>query len=258
MSTFFIGGSQGAGTAVVQDLLCRESGCRTLPDTGYFRMLMETYQAGKLDFERATRRCFGSTIGYRRFNADIARRFLDTCAARNAQPRHLLLTDSRLTVYFPEIFELLPDAHFILVVRDPRDLIAGLLEPQPALQQAGVSHIFQRRHMRQLCQYVRGFYQPVLRCQLSGFRQRLCVFRYEDLVRKPQTIKTQLQASTGLRLDPAPGGEPPAAASLAVAGGGSVDGGDHAIGHFSRVLSRREASAIATEMHDFFVTFGYA
>ena len=262
MSTFFIGGSQRSGSAILQELLCRDPTCHSLADAGYLRMLLEAYRGGKREFDGGSRACFGSALAYRRFNAETVRRFLDTCASRRPNQRHLLFSDPGLTAHFPEIYELIPDARFILIVRDPRDLIAGLIEPDETLSDAGVSHIFQRRRIRPLCQYVRSYYQPTLRCELYGFRQRLSVLRYEDLVRKPQAILAQLKAFTGLELDPPPDSRPQAApASLAMAsGGGRVleTGSADTVGRYRHVLSRREASAIAVELHEFFVTFGYA
>lgn len=263
MSTFFIGGSQGAGVAALQALLSVDTGCQVLPDTAYFRSLIEAYRAGKQELEQAIRPCFGTSMAFRRFNAELMRRFLASCASRQPETHHQLIKDPALTRHFPELFELLPDARFILVVRDPRDLVAGLLEPDESLRAAGVTHIFQRRRLMPLCRQLRGEYQPALRCELSGFRQRLSVVRYEDLVRKPELVQSRLKSFTGLPLELPPRRSPAAgrgAAMASAAGGGPSPAAParDGVGRYRQVLSRREASAVAVEMHDFFITFGYA
>jgi len=269
MGIFFVGGSQRSGTTVFQELLCQDPATNPMVrEVSYLHRLVEAYRFGEEEFDNDTCSYFDDLTSLRRFNAELVERFIDHVSRRFNPASHLILKHPELTPYFPDLHELLPEAHILLIVRDPRDIIASMIEVGSKLKQAGVEHIFQGRNMSQLCHYVYSFYLPALNCDRPEFRSRMTVIRYEDLTRTPEQVMANLRAFTGLPLEVNPAENPQGAAMAAVAVAPRLQAWqttqsgkpltDSSIGRYRQVLTRTEIRTIEKEMAEYLRGFGYA
>ena len=193
MALFFIGGSQRSGTTMLQTILCQDESVNPLiQEPKYFRHLISAYKFGKDSFKGETRDYFTDMAEYTAFNTRIVRSFLKQTRALFPGTKHLVLREPHLTMLFPELAELLPAARFICVVRDPRDVIASMIEvgqrlDHPSLNQDVMARLFRSRDMAAISRHFLSFYKPVLRCRQPGFRRRLHFLRYEELVKNSDT-----------------------------------------------------------------------
>lgn len=197
----FVGGSQRAGTSMMQFLLsAAEGSAPMLKEASYLRFLVEAYVKAHADFSCDTEAYFDSPQELLEFHQGIITSFLNRTSNRHPSARRLILKEPHLTRFFPELAKLSPDARFVLIVRDPRDVIASMLEVGRRLESEETQHFFQRRDMRELSQHYRKFYARTLSAEDPDFRKRLHILRYEDVVTRSEKVISSLQEFLGFCL----------------------------------------------------------
>lgn len=203
MNVFYVGGSQRSGTTLLQNLLCQaESANPMIREASYFRALVQVYKYGKDDFENDTKDYFCDRMALQEFHASILEKFLVVLCRKYSNSSNLVLKEPHLTMLFPELYELLPDSRFIVLVRDPRDIIASMVKVGEAIKAQGNEHFFQDRDMVQLSNHVKRFYWPCLSNKDEGFGRQILYVKYEDLVTEPAVVIDTLNEYTGLDLKP--------------------------------------------------------
>jgi protein-tyrosine sulfotransferase len=202
MQLVLVGGSQRSGTTMLQLLLCANARTNTpLTEAVYLRNLVEVYRRAKSDFY-TTSYYFDDVDEFRQFHARLVDLFLERTAARFPGIDTLVLKDPDLTRLFPDLFELVPTSKFVIIFRDPRDVIASMITVGEKLAEQNVESMFQRRDMRQLVNHYLSFYTPVVNNRNNSFRERAMVVRYEDLVgERNEEVIEGLKEFTGLKFD---------------------------------------------------------
>lgn len=205
MTYFFIGGAPRTGTTLLNGILCNDPSTNPfIAEANYLAYVLSTYRQGKYIWKVEGDAYFDDLNDYAAFAGRWVRDFLNRTAQRYAPARHLVLKSPELTKYFPDLFELVPDAKFLIVLRDPRDAIASLLDVGETLKQAGENYSFvsllEHSNMGALSEFHRAYYLPCQRCQAPEFWRNARYVQYEGLVRHPDAALRQLNAFTGLSL----------------------------------------------------------
>ena len=202
MAHFFVGGSQRTGTTLLQLVLCQDQTANPMiREASYVRNLVSLYCDSKRQLSANLADYFDSLQDVRDFHAALLFAFLQRTASRFGNCGNLVLKEPALTIFFPDLAELLTDARFLMIVRDPRDAIASMIRVGQKQESLGQRYIFASRDIPKLCQHYRSFYAPVFNSPNQQFRDRILVVRYEDLVRRPDEIVKSLRVFTGLALD---------------------------------------------------------
>ncbi len=201
MATFFVGGSQRAGTTLLQQLLCQDKTVNPMiREASYFRVLVQAYHYGKHDFTHDARYYFDTPGELRDFHRKIIAGFIEHTRGRFPGASNLVLKDPLLTMYFPEILELVDDVLFVIILRDPRDAIASMVRVGDKLAAEGEPHFFQQRNMKQLSSHYKKFYIPALTRKNVEFKNKSLIIRYEDLVSHTDKTLEILRRFTKLEL----------------------------------------------------------
>jgi len=260
--------------------LCKDAETNPMiHEATYFRGMLEAYQLGKAVVDSQTGHYFSDHGELCRFNATWLDAFLRMTLERHPPAKHLVLKEPHLTMQFPDIFELVPDSRFVVIVRDPRDFIASMLTVGERLAEKGVDSEFAKRDVAELANVYKSFYAPCMNYKSEAFRQRTLLLRYEQLVTEPLVAFDKLREFTGLKLaeaDPSKGWELKAADSSDKAGetpatdaktgpvhdawGTHLNGNalsPESVGRYQQVLSAEEINTIEREGADAFKLFNY-
>lgn len=202
MAYVFVGGSQRSGTSIMQQLLCQLPDANPyLYEASFLRQLVSTYSQGRNGFDRNHDSYFASVQSLRDFMSGVVHAFLEQVQRHLGGVPHLVLKEPHLTMYWPFLFELVPEAHFLLMVRDPRDVVASMVRVGEKQRQNGEESVFTERDIPALCQHLQEFYRLTLGFENAEFRSRLGIILYEDLVADPKATLLQIAQFTGLPFD---------------------------------------------------------
>ena len=198
----FVGGSQRSGTSITQQLLCQ------LPDANpyvyevsYLRLLASNYREGRTGFVQNFSAYFGDLQSFRDFNSGVVHAFLEHARNQLGGAAHLILKEPHLTLYWPFLFELVPEAWYLMVVRDPRDAIASMVRVGEKQKVLGQHYLFVERDIAAMCRHFLSFYEPSFSSSDDRFKQRLGVIHYEELMTDPLRMLRDISKYTGLPFD---------------------------------------------------------
>jgi len=272
MSVILIGGSQRSGTSTTQQLLCQLPDANPyLYEASFLRMQVACYADALASFDGNHASYFGDVQQLRNFQAGVVSAFLANTAKVHGDCGHLILKEPHLTMYWPHLYELLPSAWFLMMIRDPRDVIASMIRVGEKHREAGQDHEFANRNILQLCEHFVSFYRPAFEVEDEGFRDRLAVIHYENVVTDPKTALEHVTGFTGIPFDSIDPGVDP---QLGVVNQDVISASNHfspwstevygkkvtssRIGKYREVLTQEETRLVEEYCADFFEWFGYS
>lgn len=258
----FVGGAMRSGTTLVHRLLCTAPGMNDfVAEAHLLRELLALYKRAITLGESAIEPFFPDPESCKRYFARCVDELLNAARARHNPDGPLVLKNPELTMYFPELAALQPQARFVLVVRDPRDCVAsmsvvaeraataGAAPPMPDMADGtkGIATLFLK------------YYANVITSALMRDPERLFTIRYEDLVTNPRETIIRLSLWSGLNIDADAIERPDAGDDVSIFGA-SLYGkkiSDASIGGFARRLGAADVAAIVEITRSFMEFYGY-
>jgi hypothetical protein len=188
----FVGGYFRSGTSMMQGLLSKapETG-DAMRECSYLRGLMEAYVMARQRFDVNTYDFFGTGDAgkqrFHQFHASILNDFWGAAEEQQGDAR-LVVKEPMTTACFPELAQFMPNAQFVVMVRDIRDVIGS-----QAARAARSGEPYQRRHVNNDLEEYAKMYRRLKNSEQT-LRDRLLYVSYEELVQNPEQ---QLQRVTG-------------------------------------------------------------
>ncbi|MEO5335417.1 MAG: sulfotransferase [Magnetospirillum sp. WYHS-4] len=196
MKIIFVGGYLRTGTTMLQTILCASPDCHPMVGESVFlRGTVEGYWRTARMFDEHARYFFTDRDHMRATFARHLTELLEIAADRLGHPRVLVMKHPQLTERFPQIHELLPEARFVVILRNPLDTVASAL----TAKRKGAKE-FGKSEAGDLATTIARYYGECMTCPSPLFQERTLYVRYEALVADPAPLVAHIGAFTGIDL----------------------------------------------------------
>ncbi len=176
----FVGGAWRSGTTLLHALVCTSMRVNNyIEEASHFSSLVYALQEGLVNFDTHTKYYFNSQDHYKHQYVSILEYELSRIWNYLNNPLILALKDPYLTRYFPLLANVMPEARFLVVIRDPIDTLASCLA---VIRRKETGHRIKKSEVKSLCHEWNGLYQPIID-QIDTFGGRICLLPYEDIAR---------------------------------------------------------------------------
>jgi len=194
----FVGGAMRSGTTVIHRALCAARNSNPyISESWYLSDLFEMYAWNLTRFDVRNKDQFGNTSKLAEIIYYNLQYYLDMVSEKYDRPEILILKHPELTRRFLDMRKLAPQAKFLVIVRDPRDVIASIKEVNVKHNADNIasphSHF---KTMSEYCGFYASYYQTVLG-QRQAFGNDLMFVRYEDIVTDPKKSFERISKFSG-------------------------------------------------------------
>jgi Sulfotransferase family len=193
----FVGGAPRSGTTLVQNMLDCHPKILGAPEFLNLGRIVELRNRLRQGVDRGAIDAFASAPEVDRLTAQLIENLLLPLADRHGAPYLSEKTPSNALV-FRELLELFPEARCIFVLRDPRAVIASMLEVGTRAA-AAQGHPTQpwTRSLPAAVAYVQRYFRAA-RAAAAEAPERVLVLRYEALVTEPEAETRAICGFLGL------------------------------------------------------------
>lgn len=215
-------GARRTGTTLLAAVLSTGPNVPAFPgEAGLLVPWISSYRWALDHFESRALPFFDDRDALAAYFRNLLDQFHDHCRTRFSPASTVIFKSPELSLVFDDAYELMPDARFVVIARDPRDQVASefavtrrrLKQPADAEHAAGrrfasmisfarrveLHQIVKLRRFGALARRYVAYYAPILD-HLRGRSDRILLVHYEDLVDDPARVVEQLEAFTGLDL----------------------------------------------------------
>ncbi|MEM7153846.1 MAG: sulfotransferase [Myxococcota bacterium] len=195
----YVSGYPKSGTTLLQALLSTDPRCGPLTGESTFPMdVALSYGRHLAAWNDDSRYLFESKDQMREFFSGMLASYEAQVVGRYPPAKGLVLKHPKMTGLFPLLRRLRPDDRFVVIIRDPRDVMASYVQ---AAIKAGetIDEAAQRTMAEHLAQAWAEAYQ-----RIAASDPPFVVVRYEDLVQDFDQVRAELEEEFGVALEPDP------------------------------------------------------
>ena len=178
-----IGGAMRSGTTVIHRVLC--TGENTNPyisESWFLADIMRLYGWNLTRYDVRHSDQFGDVSNFREVIWSNIRQYLSLVSVKYNDPELLVLKHPELTYYFPELARNFSNFKFIVIVRDPRDVIASMLRVAKRHKEHRlITPQTELVEIKDFCKSYRGYYENIFK-NMGLFKDKLLFVKYEDFV----------------------------------------------------------------------------
>lgn len=201
-NVLLIGGAARSGTTVIHRALCTaENSNPYISESLYLSEIMHLYRRNLMRYDARHADQFGSVRNFRELIWLNIRQYLSLVSVKYNDPYLLVIKHPGLTYFFSELSAAFLDFKFIVVVRDPRDVIASLMKvAERHKENKIISQQTQLVSIKQHCDYYISYYENIFN-DLGGFNNRLIFVKYENFMNEPDKVLQRISQFSGAKYD---------------------------------------------------------
>ncbi len=201
-SVLLIGGAMRSGTTVIHRALCSaENSNPYISESWFLSDIMRLYNWNLTRYEVRHADQFGNVRNFRELIWLNIRQYLSLVSVKYNDPEILILKHPELTYYFHELSQQFLNFKFVVIVRDPRDVIASVMEVADRHKKNKIiSPQTELIDIKNHCDNYIAYYVNVLK-NIDHFRNNLIFVKYEDFMNDPNQELQRISKFTGARYD---------------------------------------------------------
>jgi len=197
-----IGGAMRSGTTVIHRVLC--TGENTNPyisESWFLADIMRLYNWNLTRYEVRHSDQFGDVKNFREVTWSNIRQYLSLVSAKYNDPELLVLKHPELTYYFPELAKNFSNFKFVVIVRDPRDVIASMLRVAKRHKESRlITPQTEIVEIKDFCRNYAAYYESVFK-NMHVFKNKLMFVKYEDFVSNTKEQLALISKFSGAKYD---------------------------------------------------------
>ena len=194
----YVGGAMRSGTTVIHRALCQARNSNPyISESWYLHDLFNMYAWNLTRFDVRHADQFGSPSKLYDLTHFNLHYYLNLVSARYGDPEVLILKHPELTRHFPTLRTMTPGSKFLVIVRDPRDVIGSIKavnERHRATRTMSPTVRFQV--MAEYCNFYMKYYKTIIE-ERGQFGDDLMFVRYEDVVTDPANTFAKISTFSG-------------------------------------------------------------
>lgn len=197
-----VGGAMRSGTTVIHRALCTATNSNPYISESWFLLdLFDLLRWNMQRFEVRHKDQFGSPEEFLRLIQLNLNYYIDMLSTRYGHPEVLILKHPELTKHFITMQPLAPNMRFLVIVRDPRDVIASIIRVNERHRESGTwTPHGSLKTMPEFCDYYSSYYDSVF-ARRADFGSNLMFVRYEDVVSNPVETFGHISRFSGARYE---------------------------------------------------------
>ncbi len=197
-----IGGPIRSGTTVIHRALC--TGQNTNPfisESWFLADIMRIYRSSMWRYEMRHLDQFGDVKNFKEVICASIRQYLTLVSAKHNDPELLVLKHPDLTSSFPDLAENFSHFKFLVIVRDPRDVIASMLRVAERHKESRLNARQSQTHeIIDFCKNYISFYENIFK-RMRVFKNNLMFMKYEDFVSNTEAQLAKISKLSGAKYD---------------------------------------------------------
>ncbi|HEY9842710.1 MAG TPA: sulfotransferase [Candidatus Obscuribacterales bacterium] len=260
-----VGGSPRSGTTLMHHILSTDPRSLAIPhEAKFLGHFLTAYRLSKQEFAAYNRHFFADLAALQAHSRAF---FAGVFSGLAPKPDDVLvLKDPAATLSLAEALEIFPASRCVLMLRDPRDIVASLLAVGQRLEGTDADYTFTIDNLPGVIHYaIKHYAQTYALLQDESARTRILPVYYERLVLQPEAELERLRNFTGLALngyrpDQPWAGDPPPRDPIQQAWVSELNGqalSQRRIGNYRNTLPPQAIWLIETSCRPFFQIFGY-
>ncbi len=194
-----VGGAMRSGTTIIHRALCQARNSNPyISESWFLNDLFGLYERGMSRFDMRLRDQLGDVETFEDIIRSNVQRYLDEVSKKYDFPGVLILKHPELTRHFSVVGRIIPGIKFLVVVRDPRDVVASMQAVMRRQREQGVitRGNKQLQSIGDLCRYYASYYEKIF-AEAETFGNGLMFVRYEDVVTDPVKTFVRIGAFSG-------------------------------------------------------------
>lgn len=197
----FLGGAMRSGTTVIHRALCTsENSNPYISESWFLYDLMRLFKWNLSRYDVRNKDQFGDRNNLKTLIFNNFRSYFSIVSAKYNDPQVLFFKHPELTEYFLDLSEEFQDMKFIIIVRDPRDVISSMMEVSKKHEKENL--ISPQSRLQSVTDFCNSYikYYKVLK-DTQKFKGRLILVKYEDFMSNPQSSLERITKLTGAKFD---------------------------------------------------------